>query len=116
MSDFEDKLNSILGDSDQMSKIAEMAKSLMGGEKAEETQKAPPDDFLGGLDPGMLGKIGSLLQRSSGKTSEQAALLHAMKPFLSQKRKDKMDKALKIARFAEIAGIAAKEFGGEDDV
>ena len=34
-----------------------------------------------------------------------------MKPFLSERRREKMDKAMKLARLAGLAGIAAAEFG-----
>ena len=43
-------------------------------------------------------------------------LLDAMRPYLSDKRRSKMDRAMKLARLAEIAEKAASEFGGEDDV
>ena len=35
MSEFEDRVNSILNDPDQMDKITKIAQSLMGGEQAE---------------------------------------------------------------------------------
>ena len=35
MSDLEEQLNSILGDPEQMSRIADLAKSLMGGEDGD---------------------------------------------------------------------------------
>ena len=37
-----------------------------------------------------------------------------MRPYLSEKRRSKMDKAMKIAKLASIASIAA-QFGGDDD-
>lgn len=59
------------------------------------------------------------MSRSSVRREERA-LLEAMKPFLSEKRRNKMDKAMKLARLAGLAGIAAAEFGlgekGEGDV
>ena len=42
---------------------------------------------------------------------DRRALLEAMKPFLSERRREKMDKAMKLARLAGLAGIAAAEFG-----
>ena len=47
MSEFEDKLNSVLGDPAQMEKIANLAKTLMGGDGG--AQEPSPEPF-GGLD------------------------------------------------------------------
>ena len=63
MGEFEDKLNSILSDPEQMDKIAGLAKSLMGGE--QETKESSAFDGLGamfGAESGMdLGKMARLL-------------------------------------------------------
>ena len=139
MSEFEDKINSLLNDPKQMDKIAAMAKSLMGDEggtpkpqnaanKAEDSGFDPA--MLGkltglfkkdgsedvGIDPAMLGKLMGLLGKGSSGDSERTALLNAMKPYLSEKRRTKMDKAMKLARIAKIAELAAGEFGGDGDV
>lgn len=135
MSEFEDRINSILNDPDQMDKITNLAKTLMGGE-GSQTQSGPGNggkedglgglaglarSFLGdgdegGLDPASLGKISRLIRESSGQDDEKRALLEAMKPYLSEKRRTKMDKALKIARLARIAKIAMGEMGENGDV
>lgn len=112
MSEFEDRINSILGDPAQMEKITQMAKSLMGG---DDSPKSTPDSGLSGLDPEMLGRISRVMNDSNGQDSDQRALLEAMKPYLSEKRKRKMDKALQIARFARLARIAMSEMGGDGD-
>ena len=70
----------------------------------------------GGIDPGLISRISKLLSRSGSGDGERTALLNAMKPYLSEKRRSKMDKAMKLAKFAEIAELAADEFGGDDDV
>ena len=106
MNEFEDRLNSLLSDPSQMEKIANIAKSIMGG----EAPPAPEQDT--GFDPAMLAKIGSIMSRGSGKSSKDKRLLEAMRPYLSEKRRSKMDKALKIAELAGIAEIAMSEFGG----
>ena len=96
MDDFGDKLNSILNDPSALSRIGELAKSVMGGD--QETKG-----------------VMSLMKRK-GVKSEERALLEAMKPFLSERRREKMDKAIKLARLASLAGIAASELGlGEGD-
>ncbi len=112
MSEFEDRINSILGDPAQMEKITQMAKSLMGGEST------PPENSgatLPGLDAETLGRLSRLMSDGNAQSSEQRALLEAMRPYLSEKRRLKMDKALQLARFARIARIAMKEMGDDAD-
>ncbi len=119
MSEFEDKVNSILNDPQQMEKIAGLAKSLMGG----ETERSAPADsessmssvfssLTGGEDSSFdIGKIGRLLAPSAGANDEKQALFNAIKPYLSEKRQRKMDKAIKIAKLASIAKLAMGEMG-----
>ena len=110
MAELEDMLNQVLSDPEQMSKIAGLAQSLMGGMDASppDTQNVPLP-----IDPKMLGRIQSLMGGSGEKNSSSEALLRAMQPYLSEKRRMKMDKALKLARMAKLAGFAMDELGCE---
>ncbi len=103
MSELEDMLSGILSDPKQMEKLGSVARSLMGEDAHFDAQ---PDTEL-------LKKLGGIASAGSGKDRR---LLEAMRPYLSDKRRSKMDRAMKIARLAGIAELAAKEFGGEDDV
>ena len=127
MSELEDKINGILGDPAQMEKIAGLAKSLMGGsdggsETAEKTKSAGGglDSLMqslgggeGAIDPAMLARLSRALSSGAGEKKQERALLEAMKPYLSEKRRSKMDKAIKLARLASIARIAMGEMGGD---
>lgn len=123
MSELEDKINGILGDPAQMEKIAGLAKSLMGGgdAPAEKTKSAGGGldslmQSLGGdsaIDPAMLARLSRALSSGAGEKKQERALLEAMKPYLSEKRRSKMDKAIKLARLASIARIAMGEMGGD---
>ena len=127
MSELEDKINGILGDPAQMEKIAGLAKSLMGGsdggsEIAEKTKSAGGGldsllQSLGGsdsaIDPAMLARLSRALSSGAGEKKQERALLEAMKPYLSEKRRSTMDKAIKLARLASIARIAMGEMGGD---
>ena len=110
MSDFEDKLNQLLNDPKEMERFAGFAKSLMGGGEPGPEEKRVPD-----FDPGLLKRISGLIGGGAGKNSKDAKLLEAMRPYLSEKRRSKMDRAMKIARLAGLAELAAGEFGGDDD-
>ena len=110
-----------------MEKIAGLAKSLMGGsdggsEIAEKTKSAGGGldsllQSLGGsdsaIDPAMLARLSRALSSGAGEKKQERALLEAMKPYLSKKRRSKMDKAIKLARLASIARIAMGEMGGD---
>ena len=107
MGELEDRLNSILSDPGQMEKIAGLARSLMGGESAAPAQSAP--------DAGLLQKLGGLMAQNAQAPGREQALLAAMRPWLSEKRREKMDRALQLARMARIARIAMGELGGGND-
>ncbi len=126
MSELEDKINGILGDPAQMEKIAGLAKSLMGGgdsgdAPAEKTKSAGGGldslmQSLGGdsaIDPAMLARLSRAFSSGAGEKKQERALLEAMKPYLSEKRRSKMDKAIKLAWLASIARIAMGEMGGD---
>ena len=108
MAQLEDMINSVLNDPEQMNMISSLAQSLMGSEMPQE--KSPAME----LDAGMLGRIQRLMASGSDKPGGSEALLRAMQPYLSEKRRAKMDKALKLARFAKLAGFAMEELGGEE--
>lgn len=117
MSDFEDRLNSILSDPAQMEKITSMAKSLMGGgEPAREQPKAEPKKDSGlfeNFDPALLGRLTKAMGGMNRKDEKQA-LLEAMKPYLSQKRREKLERAMKLAKMIHMAEIAFGTLGGDN--
>ena len=115
MSELEDKINSLLSDPEQMEKITQMARSLMGGAPQTQTERREEDDMPGGLgiDAASLQRLGRMLSRGAGQKPQERALLEAMKPYLSEKRRSKMDKAIKLARLAKIAQLAMGEMGGD---
>ena len=110
MSDFEDKLNKLLNDPDEMERFAGFAKSLMSGEESPKPEQSTALD----IDPSILKNLSGMLS-GKGSGGRDAKLLEAMRPFLSEKRRGKMDKAMKIARLAGIAELAAGQLGGDDD-
>ena len=129
MSEWEDRLNSILSDPEQMNRITELANSLMSGgadagQTAEEPSKELPDlsrladSLLGGgsADAALLGRLGRLLHSAQAVNGREEALLEAMKPYLSEKRRSKMDRAMRLAHMAKLAQLAMGELGGEQDV
>ncbi len=108
MSDFEDKLNKLLNDPKEMERFAGFARSLMSGaESGAAEPSAAPD-----IDPSLLKSLGGALSGKGG--GRDAKLLEAMRPYLSEKRRGKMDRAMKLARLAGIAELAAGLGDGDD--
>ena len=110
VSDFEDKMNKLLNDPKEVERFAGFAKSLMSGEGSPKPEQSTALD----IDPSILKNLSGMLS-GKGSGGRDAKLLEAMRPFLSEKRRGKMDKAMKIARLAGIAELAAGQLGGDDD-
>lgn len=95
----EEKLQQLLNDPDSMAQIMSFAQALGA------PQEDAPDD---GLARAML----QLVQQARHSDGKQEALLCALKPFLRPERRDKIDRALRIARLSQLAGSALKNYGG----
>ena len=126
MSEFEDKLQSILGNPEAMDQIMSIARSLGGDSPPPEeptlSEEHCPhgissisgtgDSFasLSGLDPRLL-QIGMRLlseyNRDDGRT---VALLTALQPFLRQERFAKVDRAVQIAKLSRLIRVALESF------
>ena len=63
----------------------------------------------------MLQKLGGLMAQNAQAPGREQALLAAMRPWLSEKRREKRDRALQLARMARLARIAMGELGGGND-
>ena len=112
MDELEEKLNAVLNNPSELEKISKIASAIMGG--SGDKPEPPPQEP--DIDMGMLKQMLSGLRGNGGKKSESQDLLEAMKPFLAEKRRRKIDKAMKLARLASLAEIAVGGFGGEDHV
>lgn len=103
MDGIEEKLNSILGNPAMMQQIMSLAQSMGQGSETPHPNPEPAPAPMGDLDPAMLTKLMSL----AGKTNidpNQQALLKAMKPYLTQERISRLEKAMRAAKLATLAG------------
>ena len=114
MDTMEDKLNSILSNPALMAQITTMAQSLgnQSGKPSQESNEANVQqsgsfDTMPDFDPVMLQKISSII-RGSGVDNNQQVLLKALKPYLSEERIIKLEKAM---RAAKLAGFATSILG-----
>ena len=125
MGEFEEKLNSILGDQQAMGQIMALAQSLgqaspqEEGEPPQEAQGsgAPPDlsQLMGSLDPKMMQLGMRLLREYQQDDNRNAALLQALRPYLREERRGRLDKAVQIAKLSRMLRVALGSLGkGED--
>ena len=123
MAQFEEQLNSILGNREAMGQIMALARSLSGdgAEEPEENRAEPvlptqgPDlsALLGDLDPGMLQMGMGLIREMGAGEDRHMALLQALQPFLREERRAKLDRALQAAKLIRMARVALETMGGK---
>lgn len=130
MSEFDEKLSSLLGNPDAMAQIMSLAQNLGGGGPSAPPEELPPvpdppplpstQPDLSGLfrsleqvDPRILQSGMQLLSEFSARDDEKTALLLSLKPFLSQQRRDKVDRAVQIARMTRLLRVAFRLFQGK---
>ena len=137
MSDFEEKLNSVLSNPDAMSQIMNLAQSLnLGGGGGESPQGGqgggnepppPPPPSGGGDGLGGLAGLGSLLgqidpkwinrllplvgELTGGGSDERMQLLYALRPFLKPERRDKVERAARTARLIRVGKKLLADLG-----
>lgn len=123
MAEWQDQLNTILSNPEAMAQIAALAQSISGGPGAppEESAGAPqravagegspseggeaPDlsAMLVGLDPELVNRLVPLMnQLNRPESGQAAALLQALRPYLSEKRRDKVERATQLARLIHL--------------
>ena len=137
MDGLEDKLQHILNDPQSMAQILSMAQSF--GLQPPEPSRAPappngpappppkpspgpgsqpnpppgppPSAPAPPMDPRMLQTLMRLMQQAQQSDGKQEALICALKPFLAPERREKMDRAMQIARISHLAGFALRNYG-----
>ena len=125
VSEFEEKLNAILSSPETMAQVASIAQSLgmsapQQPQEPERQQPPPapppqsapqaapppagdPSSLLGQIDPKMISRLLPLLgELNSPQNSQRAQLLYALRPFLKEERRDKIDKALQVAHIIHL--------------
>lgn len=135
MGEFEEKLNSILGNQEAMGQIMALAQSLgkpappapepeESGEPGWERAGGPvpaggaeedPLSALGSLDPRMVQMGMRLLKEYRTGGDRNAALLAALRPFLRKERYARLDRAIQIARLSRVLRVAFQSLSGKEE-
>ena len=93
MSEIEDRLNAVLNDPAELERIANITRSIMGNIAPEESA-APAGDMMN-----VAAKLAGMLNGG-----DRDGLIKGLSPYLSEKRRRKLSKALRLASAASVAG------------
>ena len=128
MDSFSDKLKTVLNDPESMAKIAELAKNFAGGKSApltpsenisNEPMESPPpvgtappvgetSRLAGAFDLIRSPAIAEALQMLQNGSRERVALLQAMRPFVRDEKKEKLDKIIQTMKTLDLISSAQK--------
>jgi len=123
VSEFEEKLDLILNNPQMMNQIMSLAKSL-GNSADSPSDNLPESDSMKsasgnglpeGLDPSLLSGFISVLTSSTQENDDKTALLQALRPFVSDKRLKKLDKAIQIAKVSRLIRMALELYRTKED-
>lgn len=113
MDDLEHTLGKILQDPEAMAGILSLAQNLGLG-PPQELPSTDGDNQAGASVPpsdGFPATVTSLLAEAGRLNGKQAALLNALRPFIREGRREKIDRAIQAARISHIAGSALRTLG-----
>ena len=106
MSEFEEKLNTLLNDPESMGQIMRLAQNLSGGESGAATEDGVTENVppvAPGVDPQILQKFLPVLRElQAAESGEAACFLRALRPYLRPEKQEKVEKAISIARAVRI--------------
>lgn len=108
MDDLTEKLQSLLSDPESLKNISELA-AMMSSPQEEATGNAPQSDTSADIDANSDGfdfskllLVGEIMAQMQQKDKETELLL-ALKPYLSEERSKRVDRAVKLLRLYTIA-------------
>lgn len=114
MEELEEKIHAVLSDPAQMEQIMNMARALgLSGaaeaqERTDDTPSEPPQPSEMMREP-----VAQLIRQAGKPDAREENLLNALKPFLKPSRREKIDRAMQVARLSHLAGYALRNLGGD---
>ncbi len=105
MSEMEEKLGALLKNPQAMQQLLAMAQALGGGgtPQAETSAPSTPPPQEPAVDPRLLQSLAGLSRQGTGVNPEQQTLLSALSPFVSARRIQKLERAMRAAKMAGFA-------------
>ncbi len=95
MDELQSRLAEILGDPESMEKVREMAQGLFSGGQTAEEPAVPNTGEVQQI-------IGLISKFKSSGNDPRTRLLEALKPNLSEERRERVDTAIKLLRIIEM--------------
>ena len=119
MDGFSDQLKTVLNDPESMAKIAELAKKFAARNEAPTPEDAPSlpvtsgekgdSSPFGAVAEGLRSPaIAEALRLLSNGSRERVALLQAMRPFVREEKKEKLDKIIQTMKTLDLITSAQK--------
>ena len=104
MDELSEKLAGILNDPETMNRVRQMAENILGGEEATPEPQTNALDNIGSMiGANEMQSIISIIGKLNNSGGDnRTALLTALKPHLSEPRREKVDTAIKILKVIEI--------------
>lgn len=102
MSEMEERLSALLSNPQLMQQIASMAQAMAPQPQTDPDPQNEPPSAAAGMDP----KLIQTMAQTVGQAhidQDQKALLHALRPFLSNYRVQKLERAMQAAKLAGAA-------------
>jgi len=98
-----EQLQEMLSSDDGQSRIQDMVSMLTGGDNSNTGNSAPSADNSSGIDMNTVMKISGLIQAmNSDSNNPKTAFLYALKPFLKESRRTKVEQAVKMLKLANV--------------
>lgn len=105
MSELEDKISNVMNNPELMQQIMKMAQAMSSDEEKTLPPEPPSNEdafSMPEIDFSMIQKLSGFAKKS-GINKEQTALLHALRPYLSTQRINRLERAMKAAKMAGFA-------------
>lgn len=116
-----EKIGGILSDEESMKQLSELAKMIMSGELNEDENPSEDNSNVNSsANSGNIPDLGAVMKLSGlagafSRKDPNTQLLEALKPHLSEERRLRVDKAVKLLRLLAVWNIA-KESGLLNDL
>ena len=101
MEDMESKLGAILNNPEMMQQIMALAQNFNQKSESPKQEKQETPAFPQ-IDPAMLQKLSGMAQNSKIDNNQQL-LLKALRPYISNRRISKLERAMRAAKMAGFA-------------
>ena len=117
MDDLSRKLEDILNDPESMNKVRIMAEKLLGDEEETESKNGGEGESPSAFSGADISNVMKIMGRLNSKSDDsRIKLLLALKPNLSEKRRQKVDLSIKLLKLIELLPLLKDsgilDFGG----